>query len=62
MQIKPYPPCDVQAYPTTDVKGSKSLLVKTKGHGKLRKTVKLPVLSYGRKLTPFVMKRENLPK
>jgi hypothetical protein len=48
---------------TVDTKGSKSVLVKTTGHEKLRITVMLSVLADRRKLTPFViLKRKNLPK
>jgi hypothetical protein len=46
-----------------DTKGSKSVLVKTTRHEKLRITVMLSVLADGRKLTPFViLRRKNLPK
>jgi hypothetical protein len=48
---------------TVDTKGSKSVLIKTTGHGKLRITVMLSVQADGRKLTPFViLRRKNLPK
>jgi hypothetical protein len=47
---------------TIDVEASKSVFVKTTGHGKL-KTVILSVLADGRKLTPFViLESKNLPK
>jgi hypothetical protein len=41
----------MQANTTVDTKGSKSVLVKTTGHEKLRITVMLSVLADGRKLT-----------
>jgi hypothetical protein len=54
---------DMLANTTVDIKGSKSVLVKTTGHEKLRITVMLSVLADGRKLTPFViLKTKNLPK
>jgi hypothetical protein len=54
---------DMVANTTVDTKGSKSVLVKTTGHEKLRITVMLSVLADGRKPTPFViLKRKNLPK
>jgi hypothetical protein len=54
---------DMPANTTVDTKGSKSVLVKTTGHEKLRITVMLSVLADGRKLTPFViLRRKNLPK
>jgi hypothetical protein len=54
---------DMPANTTVDTKGSKSVLVKTTGHEKLRITVILSVLADGRKLTPFViLRRKNLPK
>jgi hypothetical protein len=44
-------------------KGSKSVLVKTTGHEKLKITVMLSVLAVGRKFTPLIIpKRKNLPK
>jgi hypothetical protein len=54
---------DMPANTTVDTKSSKSLFVKTTGYEKLRITVILSVLAYGRKLTPFViLKRKNLQK
>jgi hypothetical protein len=54
---------DMPANTTLDTKGSKSVLVKTTGHEKLKITVMLSVLADGRKLTPFViLRRKNLPK
>jgi hypothetical protein len=48
--------------PTTDAKGSKSVLVKTKGHETLRITVILSVPVDGRKLTFIILKRKNILK
>jgi hypothetical protein len=54
---------DMPANTTVDTNGSKSVLVKTTGHEKLRITMMLSVLADGRKLTPFViLRRKNLPK
>jgi hypothetical protein len=54
---------DMPANTTVDRKGSKSVLVKTTGHEKLRITVMLSVLADGKKLTLFViLRRKNLPK
>jgi hypothetical protein len=54
---------DMPANTTVDTKFSKSVLVKTTGHEKLRITMMLSVLADGRKLIPFViLKRKNLPK
>jgi hypothetical protein len=48
---------------TVDTEGSKSILVKTTGHEKLRITGMLSVLAVGRPLTPFILlKEKNLPK
>jgi hypothetical protein len=48
------------AYTMTDVKGSKSVCVRTTEHEKLTRSVMLKVMSTGRKLTPFViLKRKN---
>jgi hypothetical protein len=50
----------IQANTTVDTKGSKSVFVKTRCE-KMRITVTLSVLSYRRKLTPFVIqKRKDL--
>jgi hypothetical protein len=54
---------DMPTNTTVDTKSSKSVLIKTTGHEKLRIAVMLSVLADGRKLTPFViLKRKNLPK
>jgi hypothetical protein len=50
----------VPADTTVDTKGSKSVLVKTTGHEKLRITVMLSVLADGRKPTPFVVLTERV--
>jgi hypothetical protein len=48
---------------TVDTEGSKSVLVKSTGHEKVRITVMFSVLADGRKLTPFVIpKKKHLPK
>jgi hypothetical protein len=61
--MKPQSLFDMPANTTVDAKGSKSVLVKTAGHKKLRITVMLSILAGGRKLSPFViLKRKNLPK
>jgi hypothetical protein len=48
----------------TDAKGSKSVLVKTTGHEKLRITTMLSLLASGMKLTSFaaILKRTNVLK
>jgi hypothetical protein len=46
-----------------DTKGSKSVLVKTTGHEKLKITVMLSVLAVGRKFTPLIiLKRKKSSK
>jgi hypothetical protein len=61
--MKPQSFFDLPANTTVDTKGSKSVLVKTTRHEKLRITVMLSVLADGRKQSPFViLKRKNLPK
>jgi hypothetical protein len=53
----------VLANTTVDTKSSKSVLVKTTGHEKLKINAMLSVLADGRNVTPFViLKRKNLVK
>jgi len=44
---------------TTDTKGSKATLIKTRGHEELRITAILPVLADRRQLTPSVILGER---
>jgi hypothetical protein len=54
---------DMPANTTVDTNDSKSVLVNTTAHEKLKIAVMLSVLADGRKLTPFViLRRKNHPK
>jgi hypothetical protein len=44
---------------TVDVEGSKSVLVRTTGRGKVENNFDVSVLTNGRKFTPFDVQRET---